>query len=162
MRWAVGDQWIKNEKENFVRLNWVEAPQSFDVGGPLSGVLEWPVGSHLRVFVFPFQDRWLVRIGEWYLIVRSRPLEKLPASETRPKQKKAPLAALVSGRVHALYFRSGTPIKAHEILVCIESMGVLVPHALPIEGMVASWKVQAEEHVEFGQEIAEIDLISQR
>jgi hypothetical protein len=43
----------------------------------------------------------------------------------------------------------------------IESLGMLVPHALPREIRVTKWKVAAEDFVRAGEDLAEFDVLSE-
>ena len=57
-----------------------------------------------------------------------------------------------------MLFREGTVIPAHEAFLIIESLGVLVPHALPKDVRVIKWKVAAEDRVTVGQDLADLEL----
>ena len=84
-------------------------------------------------------------------------VRRVPTSRggERPKPR---IAALVAGRVHSILFLEGAMVPAHEALIVIESLGVLVPHALPCEVRVLRWRVAAEDEVRAGQELAEFDI----
>jgi len=146
-QWIVGDQWAKPQGGV---IRWVDGPRLFELDGlpALSGRLRVADQSEARAIMVPMAaDRWLVRVGEWVMTVR------------RTAGKKAPLKlfSLVSGRVHAVLFRAGSAVPAHESLVIVESLGMLVPHALPIEARILRWNVKAETSVRAGQELAEFE-----
>ena len=66
-----------------------------------------------------------------------------------------PLRALVSGRVHAVLFRKGALVPAHQNWILVESLGLLVPHALPVDARVTSCPVESGAWVQAGQVLAE-------
>ncbi|MCM2278789.1 MAG: hypothetical protein NDJ89_12005 [Oligoflexia bacterium] len=156
-RWAVGDQWVKPEP---ARPSWVVGPtlwsehvaSSAEQG--LSGVIELEGGTRARVCAYPMgPGRWQVRIGSWTLPVR----RAAPVSGARPRPR---ILALVSGRVHSILFREGARIPAHEPLLVIESLGMLIPHSLPAEVRIDRWKVAAEGFVRAGEELAEFEVVA--
>jgi acetyl-CoA carboxylase biotin carboxylase subunit len=152
-RWAVGDQWIK---PNPSKLRWIERRQSQDRAGQLvvEGILELMDGRKTRACLFPVAEgRWQVRIGQWILPVR----QVLPSSRATKANRTRKLLSQVSGRVHSLLYREGSPVPAHEPALIVESLGMLVPHALPIETRLTSWKVRAEDEVRVGQHLADIE-----
>ena len=155
-RWAMGDQWVKQEDIDPTFLRWNEGPAhwQYQEKRGVSGSVELSENDSVRVCAFPLSsDRWIFRLGSWFLSVRVVTLPKSPELKPRPK-----LSALVSGRIHAILFRPGTQVAAHETLLVIESMGVFIPHALPIAAKVLRWHVNAEDGVEVGQILAEISI----
>ena len=50
-------------------------------------------------------------------------------------------------------------VPAHEPLLMIESFGTLVPHSSPLPARVIHWNVTAEDCVELGQVLADLELI---
>jgi acetyl/propionyl-CoA carboxylase alpha subunit len=154
-RIAVGDQWVKPD---LAAVKWVDKPSVWSLGGNpgVSGTLEISDGRKLRACAFPITaDRWQVRVGAWTLAVR-----KLPAASGGRKPVERKLMSLVNGRVHSLLYRESSSIPAHEPLVVIESLRMLVPHALPTDSRITRWKVAAEEIVHAGQELASFELVS--
>jgi acetyl/propionyl-CoA carboxylase alpha subunit len=148
-RWAVGDQWVR---VNPGSLNWVGGAVRYERGGVpgVSGVLELKDGRQLRVCAFPvFDGRWLVRIGDRALAVR-RVFSGVVARR---------VLSMVHGRVHSILYRDGVEIPAHEPIAVIESLGMLVPHSLPVPVNLTAWKVKAENVVHTGQELAVFELI---
>jgi len=156
-RWAVGDAWVKPEPET---LHWVEGPRRWERAGlpGISGRLGMSDGSTARVCAFPMrEDKWQVRLGAWCLSVRkilSKAQAKSQARTSEPKPLQ--LLSLVAGRVHSILYQEGARVPAHEYAVLIESLGMLVPHALPVETTVLQWKVTADDLVESGQELASL------
>lgn len=155
-RWAVGDQWVKSGQGE--GASWSQGPDFFEAPGSesartgVTGALALADGRKLRVCAYPVSvDKWQVRIGSWSLPVRRAP--------SRPtSQKRRPrVLALVGGRVHSLLFREGARIPAHEPILVIESLGRVIPHALPIDIEIRRWKVAAEDVVHAGQELAELE-----
>jgi acetyl/propionyl-CoA carboxylase alpha subunit len=156
-KWAVGDQWIKAIPEDDVR--WRSGPEYFQVGElkGLSGVFQSEKGPTLRACCYPLSDdRWQARVGNWFLPVRRvvpRPSQSGPVPQR--------LTALVAGRVHSILFREGAWISAHEPALLVESLGMLVPHALPVDVRVVRWHVGAEDMVHAGQLLAEFERAAQ-
>lgn len=110
-------------------------------------------GRSVRFFVKSLSDespgRWLVRLGAWTQIVKW-------LSPEEQSQKK--IAALVPGRVYSILYRDGAVIPAHHPLLVVESLGRLIPHALPRDVRILKWKVQADQRVLQGQELAEFEI----
>jgi biotin carboxyl carrier protein len=67
---------------------------------------------------------------------------------------------MIPGRVHSVLFRGGATVPAHEPLLIVESLGMLIPHALPVEVRIHRWKVAAEDRVFAGQELAEFEILA--
>jgi biotin carboxylase len=153
-RWAVGDRWVK---PNPAKLHWLDRRRTQERRGQLvvSGHLQLPDGRKLRVCVFPVNaDRWQVRLGQWILTVR-RVLPQPRPKGAAPRTRK--LLSQVTGRVHSLLYREGSIIPAHEAALIVDSLRMLVPHALPVEAKLLQWKVRAEEEVTVGQHLADIE-----
>lgn len=150
-RWAVGDQWVRPDSG---QLSWVEPPSFWEHRGlpGVSGVLDMPDAVRARVSACPLSPRrWQVRIGGWVMTVR----QVLGASASR-KARTRPLIALVPGRVHSILFRENSRVPAHEPAIIIESLHMLVPHAFPTDARIVAWKVTADQKVDAGQVMAEI------
>jgi len=153
VRWAVGDQWVSPDVSI---IKWVNGPEFWgtaDLPG-ISGTVKLSNGQEQRVCEYPIapvpEGKWQVRIGHWVLMVR-----RISA----PRKNREPRAlALVSGKVHSVLYREGVTIPAHETFLIIESLGILVPHASPIDFQVSEWKVRAEDPVSVGQDLAKISV----
>src|SRR6185437_1993023 len=141
-KWAVGDQWVKSTEGGYV---WKIEPSYFSVGEKkgLSGVIQIEGGQSLRAFCYPLaEDRWQARVGNWFFTVRRVPPKT--SQSASPIQK---LSSLLTGRVHSVLFREGTWVPAHEPALIVESMGMLVPHALPVDVRIVRWLASAEDEV---------------
>jgi len=154
-RWAVGDQWVKPDSAS---VKWVSDPEFWKLDNGLTGISGYvqspPDGKRLRLCGYPIDsDRWQVRLGNWVMIVRR-------VVTSSGVKHRARLSALVSGRVHAILFRKGAVVSAHEPLMVIESLNMLIPHALPGEVKITQWKVNAEDHVAAGDELAEFEVLT--
>jgi acetyl/propionyl-CoA carboxylase alpha subunit len=154
-RWAVGDQWVKLDPG---QLNWVGEPRVWqraeDAFG-ISGMVQLADGRKLRVCAYPVSaGRWQVRIGNWFMPVRHVLADPSRVARVAGKPVQHRLMALVSGRVHSMLYRVDSVVPAHDPLVIVESLRVLVPHALPADARVLEWKVVPEQFVQAGQELA--------
>lgn len=155
-RWAVGDQWVKPDAS---LIEWSQGPKVFRVETPsgslqgLSGELTSSEGP-LRFCAYPLAPgRWQVRLGSWVMVTR-----KVAAkSGEKPTPK---ISSLVGGRVHSILFQEGATVGAHEPLLMIESLGMFIPHALPVEVKIKKWKVKPEEKVYAGQDLAEFEILA--
>ena len=111
-------------------------------------------GQSARVCAFPvLPDKWQVRLGDRFVSVRRIVIQN-PAE--RPRHRK--LLAMVQGRVHAIFFRAGMKARAHEPILIVESLGLLVPHALPLDATLLDWNVETDDIVHGGQELASFEL----
>lgn len=155
-RWAVADRWVEHDSGVLVwkgkaerkigptgagLCGWIELPEKVQEGQGFSRVAAFPVSI----------DRWNVRVGSWLLVVRR-------IDQTRQRASVRPVLSLVSGKIHAIRYREGTHVAAHEPLVVVESLKQLVPHALPREVRLVRWAVKAEEHVLVGQVLGEFEF----
>lgn len=158
VRWSVGDQWAKPDLSGW---KWLDGGPISIGGNPgASGWIELAGEQRFRACAYPVsEDRWQTRIGMWVLSVRRaqvRPKEN--PSKKRPMVRRPKILALVSGRIHAILFREGSLVPAHETLLIIESLGQLIPHALPTDVRINRWKFHAEEIVNAGDELADFEL----
>ncbi len=147
--WSVGEEWVRPEPKEII---WNEGPNHFIHMGSigLSGTIKLINAETSRVCCFPIATRrWLVRIGPWVMLVKGH----LPTQNNSPKH----LLALTTGRVHAILFRENVEIKPHEPIVILESLHLLVSHALPIGAKIKKWKIKAEDIVQMGQILGEIE-----
>jgi biotin carboxylase len=158
-KWIVGDQWLKPLAPQ-TELEWKEGPHFSEVGdrravsgtfgatGKVYRALCYPVGSSNSA-----GEKWLVRLGNWVFAVR-RVLPKTQITGNKPLPK---LNALISGRVHSILFREGTWVQAHDPVLIIESLGSLIPHALPVDVKITKWITTPQSQVVSGQALAEIE-----
>jgi acetyl/propionyl-CoA carboxylase alpha subunit len=160
-KWAVGDQWMKEIPE--AEVLWKSGPQFFQVGEPgkemkgLTAVFQSQEGPTFRACCYPLSpDRWQARVGNWFLPIRRVVPKSSKSGTVFPK-----LTALVGGRVHSILFREGAWVTAHEPALLVESLGMLVPHALPADVRVVKWHVAAEDMVYPGQLLAEFERAAQ-
>ncbi len=115
----------------------------------ISGTATLEDGRKMRIHVFPIAPKkWRVRVGNWFFKIREQNL-----SLAQPK-----VLSLLPGRVYALYFREGSTVPAHEPLVILESLGILVPHSLPVDAKIVRWKIKPEDRVQAGQELVEVEI----
>lgn len=157
-RWVVGDQWVRPGSAD---LSWLEGPRFWDsksgraeVGQGLSGRISLEDGRKLGVCAYPLaQDRWQVRLGNWVMTVR-----QVVGTAQSGKKRRNRLSSLVSGRIHAILYREDANVSAHDPLIIVDSLGTLVPHALPVAVRGLKWKVSAENSVEVGQELADFEI----
>jgi acetyl/propionyl-CoA carboxylase alpha subunit len=155
VRWAVGDQWVKPDPEG---LRWKEGPFiDHNSGAGLSGVAEIRNGRTVRVCAYPLgMDKWQVRVGAWTLAVR-----RVLSTHNRSSEKNTPrILALTPGRVHSVLFKVGAIVPAHEPLLMIESLGMLVPHAVPADVRILRWKISAEDCVKAGDDLVDFEVVA--
>jgi propionyl-CoA carboxylase alpha chain len=154
-KWIVGDQWMKPPASQ-VELEWRDSPTFFEIEGRkgVSGTFAVN-GKVYRTLCYPVgsTEKWLVRLGSWVFTVR-RVLPKTQASGTKPQPK---LNALISGRVHSILFREGTWVEAHDPVLIVESLGSLIPHALPVDVKITKWITTPQAQVASGEVLAEIE-----
>jgi acetyl/propionyl-CoA carboxylase alpha subunit len=120
----------------------------------VSGTLKISDGRQLKFCAYPLAEgRWQVRLGSWVMTVRRAPTK----SAEKPKPR---ISSLIPGKVHSILFRDGATVQAHEPLLIVESLGVLIPHALPVDVRIERWKVTPEQKVHAGQELAEFQVLA--
>ncbi|OFZ19733.1 MAG: hypothetical protein A2X94_16915 [Bdellovibrionales bacterium GWB1_55_8] len=150
-RWAAGDQWIRPNPGD---IQWLRGPESFAASGlpGVSGEVKTTGGQQYRLTAYPIlplpAGKWQVRLGSWFMSVR-----KIIRSTQHPQ-----VLALVSGRVHAILFREGSVVPAHEPFLIVESLGYLVPHASPRDLKIHKWKAGPEQEVSSGEPLAEVSF----
>jgi acetyl/propionyl-CoA carboxylase alpha subunit len=115
------------------------------------------IGSTSKIYrccIFPLaSDRMIVRIGPWVQLVRTQVNSQMSSGMS------SMMNALVRGKVHEIHFLKDAIVPAHESILVLESLGVLVSHSLPRQAKLLEWKCQLEEVVSLGQELAQIQLI---
>jgi len=57
-------------------------------------------------------------------------------------------------------YRDGATVQAHEPILIVESLGMLIPHALPVDVRIDRWKVTPKQSVHAGQELAEFQVLA--
>ncbi len=149
-----------NEKESFIwlnqrlpvegasRLKWTQR-MDFEMNGErgVKGFFQTESGRTERICVFPLHaQRYVIRIQNWFFSVRR-------SEKGRPLQ----LMALTSGRVHSIFFREGSRVEPKQCVLIIESHQRLISHRLPVPVLLKKIKVQSEEIVKIGQELAELE-----
>ena len=159
--WIIGERWKAKNRINFYELPWDQGPlvKSSLRGIQISGTLSLGDNS-VRVFAcssFEIKDRWMVRIGHWFLGVRKAGAK--PKFDQQSGNRVLELTSLLKGKVHALFFQENSIVPAHEPLLMIESFGTLVPHSSPVSSKILSWKVDTEECVDMGRALADLELI---
>jgi acetyl/propionyl-CoA carboxylase alpha subunit len=154
VRWAVGDQWVKPDADG---LRWKEGPFiESESGSGLSGVVEIRNGQTVRVCAYPLGiGKWQVRVASWTLAVR-----KVVSTGGRQEKSSPRILALTPGRVHSLLFKEGAVVPAHEPLLMIESLGMLVPHAVPADVRILRWRVSAEDCVNAGDQLVDFEVVA--
>jgi biotin carboxylase/biotin carboxyl carrier protein len=171
-KWVVGDQWVLPSAS---LVKWIGEPAKFTVDGVpgASGMIELEEGPQARFCAYPLtQGRWQIRVGSWTMNVRrvsARPLSKtvIPLrgvphanSAVQPKAGEKKLFSLTKGRVHSILYRESATVPAHEPLMMVESLGTLVPHALPVDVRVTRLLAAANDSVSTGQELALFTVLS--
>ena len=153
-------QWWVGETSIDLAGNTQASPQlgslrPFTVGGRpgLAGILESGDSQNQRFLIYPLPDRYIVRLGNRTLSVRRR--------VTQGAQKFPRFRALVAGRVQTLLYRSGVEIREREPLLVLESLGLFIPHGVPMRVRVREWRVKPDQYVQVGQELAEIEYTNQ-
>lgn len=163
-KWVIGVASARFKANSLAPVRWLTGPSFWTVQGKegVSGLAGFQSGGFVQVCAFPLEGRWLVRIGSG-LSGGLMSVRRVQGAEMGTEPVKVPkvhsLYSMVNGRIHALFFRAGVRVPAHEPLVIVESLGRLVPHALPAEARAICWKVKAEDAVTLGQELAEIELL---
>lgn len=130
-------------------LIWVEGPEHWIQNGlrGCSGRVKMPSGEEVRISAYPAtKDRWQVRVGCWWVSVRR--WEKGASPQ---------IYSLSNGKVHSILFREGAQAPAHETILLIESLQILIPHAVPTDVRILRWKVKPGDAVLLGQALADLE-----
>lgn len=154
LNWAVGEEWIAVKAE---ALEWSKGPHRFwlTLHAPgISGVIKTKISQYpeLRVCAFPVQERrWQVRLGLWSFLVRGVDKNRVRSATY--------LHSLVMGVVSVIYFREGSIVEAHQAIIVIKSLDIMVPHTLSEKVRLIRWKVKPGQLVGLGEELAEMKVI---
>lgn len=156
-RWVIGSQYVEPDG---VTIQFLAGPTAFEIAGKgkgFSGLARFSDYHQSRFMLYPqMEDRWLVQLGAWSIPIR-RVRPGAVKVVKNPKDKR--LVALCKGRIHAIVEREGAEVSAHERMIVIESLGTLVPHAVPVRVKLKSWSVELDQVVEQGQELAALELL---
>ncbi len=152
-RWVVGSQWIA---PNPARIPKLARREDFDRTG-VSGETAGGIRFLFEPNVSGGEDRWLVHYETWTIgLRRVRPGDGSPKS---PPTKIRKILALAPGRIHALLRHPGEILAPRDRACMLESIGILVPHAVPVAARLLEWKVAPGEIVEAGRELAVLELL---
>lgn len=158
-RWLALNQWVV-PKVGGVPLR--QAVTTFKTAAGLTGYSGTCRRSEGAETLFLFEpvneDRWLVHFGVWALPIRR--IQPGLQKAVGPKSKIRKILALAPGRIHALLRHPGEELLAHDRACVLESLGMLVPHAVPVAVRLVEWKVAPGEVVEAGRELAVLELLS--
>ncbi len=80
-----------------------------------------------------------------------------PALVARDK-KTGLLRALVSGRVHSVFYRPGARVTAHDPVLWIESLGRIVPHSVSVNWVLSKLLIEPGATVVETQPLAELEF----
>jgi biotin carboxylase len=153
-RWVVGRQWITPDPARVPRLARREEFEGRGVSGEtVDGIrfLFEPVNGKGT------DDRWLVHFDSWAIgLRRVRPKPGTPKAAPTKIRK---ILALAPGRIHALLRHPGEILAPRDRACMLESIGILVPHAVPVAAKLLEWKVAPGEIVEAGRELAVLELL---
>ena len=144
-KFLLGDLWVQ---PGSLAIQWRAGPSFCNVesGKGVTGVVELSDGMKHRLYLYPLSaESWQARFGDWFLTLKSA------SFFAQPKVIGEKIFALVAGRVHSILYREGAEVAAHRPLLMIESLGTLVPHALPVDAKIGDWFSQAEDFVKAGQ-----------
>lgn len=151
-RWVVGRQWITPDPARVPKL---ARRDDFDATG-ISG--ETLGGTRFLFEPIASGDRWLVHYETWTIGLRRIRAGGTAVQAAPTKLRK--ILALAPGRIHALLRHPGELLAPRDRVCMLESIGILVPHAVPIAARLIEWKVAPGEIVEAGRELAVLELLS--
>jgi acetyl-CoA carboxylase, biotin carboxylase subunit len=161
-RWIAGGQWVVPESARvpkLIRREDFAVSERFEETG-FSG----ETAGGIRFLFEPTKaDRWLVHYGVWSIHLRRvRPGRASTDGTTRKATnlRIRNILALAPGRVHALLRHPGEVLAPHDRACVVESIGILVPHAVPVSVRLLEWKVAPGEVVQAGHELAVLELLS--
>ncbi len=151
-KWLISNFPLEITAEDEFTWGHCKCTENYWVGEVSQAAQSFAFGIHRLHPGDPARKEWIVRVGVAFFIVKE---VKEAAREPKPARK---LRALISGRIYALLFRAGARVAAHDRVVLIESMGVLVPHGLPMTATLKKWHVGPEQSVTLGQELADVEI----
>lgn len=139
-------------------LQWKNRTEFTSAAGRIgfSGQVTDPTGEHRFLFEPLADDRWLVHFGTWSVSFRRITPQLGPLGPSSTTRK---ILALAPGRIHALLRQPGEILQPGDRACMLESIGILVPHAVPIPVRLLEWKVAPGEVVEAGRELAVFELL---
>lgn len=149
-RWAVGSRWITPDPARIPKL---ARRENFETSGVSGETVDG-----VRFLFEPTQaDRWLVHYDTWTIGLRRVRAGVVPPKAEPTKLRK--ILALAPGRIHALLRHPGEVLAPRDRACMLESIGILVPHAVPVSARLLEWKVAPGEVVEAGRELAVLELL---
>ncbi len=149
-RWAVGGQWISADSTKIPKLGRLD-------GGSGTVIRD---GKEVR-FLFEANgaDRWVVHYDTWTLSLRRVRTGVGAGAPSKEEKRIRKILALAPGRIHALLRQPGETLQPRDRACMLESIGILVPHAVPVSVKLLEWKVVPGQIVEAGHELAVFELI---
>jgi len=158
-KWIVSNFPLEISTEDEFTWGEVQVAPNHWVGEIQQAGKTFPFGIH-RLNPQAARAEWVVRVGVAFFVVKeiAEPARAPDKDAERDQKKIRKLRALITGRVYALLFRAGTRVPAHDRVVLLESMGVLVPHGLPMTATLVKWHVGPEQEVVIGQELADVEI----
>ncbi|MEK6706976.1 MAG: hypothetical protein AABZ06_14455 [Bdellovibrionota bacterium] len=155
--WIIGGRKLKPTN---VEIKWSDGPAEIP-GKGIAGVIEKPGGT-LRVCAFPltlspYSMEWQVRIGVWAMRLK---MSAMSSEKSTNKKHRLFIRSLVSGKVHSIFFKENAVVRAHDPLLVVESLGILVPHSSPKDVRVLEWMVRAEDLIDRGKEAVRVEFIN--
>jgi acetyl/propionyl-CoA carboxylase alpha subunit len=158
-RWAAAGKWVAPDPARGPRVLALERFADSRGREGAKGRAAFPGGPEIRFHLEPTKgDRWLVSYDTWTLPVRRVSAAELAAPKLDPGRTRK-ILALAPGRVHALLRHPGETLQPRDRACMIESIGILVPHAVPVAARLLEWKVVPGEIVEAGRELAVFELL---
>jgi biotin carboxylase len=156
-RWVVGSQWITPDSARVPKLTRREDFETFGVSGETAGGVRFLFEPNTSL---GNDDRWLVHYDTWTIgLRRVRPLSGAVSPGKGEPTKIRKILALAPGRIHALLRHPGEILAPRDRACMLESIGILVPHAVPVAAKLLEWKVAPGEIVEAGRELAVLELL---
>ncbi|MBC7396402.1 MAG: biotin/lipoyl-binding protein [Bdellovibrionales bacterium] len=130
------------------KLKWTQKAELSHQGrNGVKGYFRSEDGSLERICVFPIHEkRTMVRLQNWFFSVRR-------SEKGKPLQ----LMALTSGRIHSIFFRDGSKVEPKQTVLIIESQQNLISHRLPVAVRLTKLLVRAEDEVQIGDPLAELE-----
>ncbi|MGK5086282.1 hypothetical protein WDW86_01890, partial [Bdellovibrionota bacterium FG-2] len=131
----------------------------------ISGSLCCPELGDPRVCFVPVSpasgDLWHVRLGLHFFVVRRSWVSSQVSDVAESKLAVSRIRALTGGRVYSILYQAGAVVPAHSVFLLIESMGVLVPHAVAVPIRISKWYFEVEEEIPSGIELVEFEVVAE-